>query len=263
LATGADIIVKVDGDGQIDPALVPRLIELIRIGEADYVKGNRFYARQSVRGMPRARLVGNVALSFMTKLSSGYWRIFDPTNGFTAIHRHALSLLELSTLSRRYFFETDMLIQLGNIRAVVRDMPMTARYGDEESNLAVGSVLPEFFGKHLRAIVRRFVYWYFLRDFSLASVNALLGLLMLVSGGLFGAVTWVQGLGTGRLTPTGTIMLAALPVLLGTQLILNFLSYDISNEPSVPLQRFMPPLQGSASPVGELERATETFRAGS
>jgi hypothetical protein len=190
----------------------------------------------------------------MTKLSSGYWHIFDPTNGFTAIHRHALSLLELSSLSRRYFFESDVLIQLGNTRAVVRDMPMSARYADEESSLAIRAILPEFLGKHLRATASRIVYWYFVRDFSLASLNGSLGLLLLVWGALFGAVSWAHGIETGRPTPTGTIMLSVLPILLGAQLLLNFLSFDMGNEPSVPLQRFATP----ARAVAALERSAMT-----
>ncbi len=80
IADGADIIVKVDGDGQMDPALIPNFIEPILAGEADYTKGNRFFYLEEIRAMPKVRLFGNAVLSFMTKLSSGYWDVFDPTN---------------------------------------------------------------------------------------------------------------------------------------------------------------------------------------
>jgi dolichol-phosphate mannosyltransferase len=91
MSNGADILVKVDGDGQISPRLIPLLIAPLLRGEADYAKGNRFYSIYNIRQMPRTRLFGNAVLSFLTKLSSGYWSIFDPTNGFTAVHVAALS----------------------------------------------------------------------------------------------------------------------------------------------------------------------------
>jgi len=83
---GADVIVKVDGDGQMTPTLIPQFVKPIISGEADYTKGNRFVDLEMLRAMPRIRLIGNAVLSFMAKISTGYWDIFDPTNGFTAIH---------------------------------------------------------------------------------------------------------------------------------------------------------------------------------
>jgi dolichol-phosphate mannosyltransferase len=93
LRDGHDIMVKVDGDGQMDPTLIPYIVAPIARGQADYSKGNRFFNIQDVKQMPAARLVGNAGLSFLTKLASGYWTIFDPTNGFTAIHARILERL--------------------------------------------------------------------------------------------------------------------------------------------------------------------------
>jgi glycosyltransferase involved in cell wall biosynthesis len=245
LELGADIVVKVDGDGQMDPALIPRLIRLIELGEADYVKGNRFYVRKGVEQMPAVRLVGNAILSFLTKLSSGYWSVFDPTNGFTAIHAEALRLLDLDLLSKRYFFESDMLIQLGDLRASVRDMQMSAVYANEVSGLKVRAVMFEFAWRHTRAAIRRIVYWYFVRDFSLGSVNLLLGLVLLAFGIGFGAHAWWESIRTGEAATAGTVMLATLPILVGIQMVLSFLALDIANEPKAPLQRFA---AGSAGP---------------
>lgn len=236
LEQGADIVVKVDGDGQMDPALLPRFIKPLAAGLTDYAKGNRFYSRHAVRQMPGVRLFGNAMLSFFTKLSSGYWSIFDPTNGYTAIHRAALEQLNFSNISKRYFFETDMLVNLGNIRATVMDIPMDAAYGDETSHLKISRVIPEFAGKHMIATIKRIIYNYFLRDFSFASLCLFFGLLLFLFGVIFGAVNWWQSLYTNIPTPTGTIMLAMVTTILGFQLLLSFLNYDISNEPSVPLQ---------------------------
>src|SRR5688572_26336234 len=137
LARGATIVVKLDGDGQMDPALLPDLLAPLLRGEADYTKGNRFFDVEVVGRMPMARLLGNAVLSFMSKASSGYWTLFDPTNGYTALHAAALRRLPLEKLSPRYFFETDLLFRLNTVGAVVEDVPMPALYGEESSNLRV------------------------------------------------------------------------------------------------------------------------------
>lgn len=124
---GNDIIVKIDGDGQMDPILIPNFIEPIQTGEADYTKGNRFYNLEKIKEMPPVRLFGNAVLSFLAKLSTGYWDLFDPTNGYTAIHSDVVSQFPFDKISNRYFFETDMLFRLNTFRAVVIDIPMDAQ----------------------------------------------------------------------------------------------------------------------------------------
>lgn len=234
---GADVIVKVDGDGQMDPSLIPNFIEPIIAGEADYTKGNRFFDLEEIRSMPKVRLFGNAVLSFMTKLSSGYWDLFDPTNGYTAIHADIARHLPFEKISHRYFFETDMLFRLNTLRAVVVDVPMDARYGDEMSNLKISKIIGEFLVKHLRNLSKRIFYNYYLRDMSLASIELPLGLFLFISGCGFGVYHWLNSLQQGIATPAGTVMLAALPILMGTQLILAFLSYDIANVPRRPLHK--------------------------
>ncbi|RSE89146.1 glycosyltransferase family 2 protein [Achromobacter denitrificans] len=236
LEEGAEVIVKIDGDGQMDPRLLPRFINPILAGEADYTKGNRFFDLEAVRAMPKIRLLGNAALSFMTKVSSGYWDLFDPTNGYTAIHRDVASHLPLNKISRRYFFETDILFRLNTLRAVVIDIPMDAHYGDEVSNLKISKIVGEFFFKHIRNFAKRIFYNYYLRDMSLASLELPLGLLLLVLGGGFGIIQWIQSMSMGVSTPSGTVMLSALPVIIGTQLVLAFLGYDIASVPKRPFQ---------------------------
>lgn len=239
LADAMDIVVKIDGDGQMDPAIMPRFLAVLEAGEADYCKGNRFYRVATLEGMPRGRLVGNAVLSFLSKLSSGYWQIFDPTNGYTAIHAAALRLLPLEALDRGYFFESDMLFRLNTIRAVVRDVPMTAVYNDEISNLKVSQVVLPFFGKHVRNFAKRLVYNYYLRDFNLASVEWPLGLALLMFGTIFGASKWASVVAAGEVASAGTVMLAALPILVGIQMLLSAFNFDIQNVPRTPLQRLL------------------------
>ncbi len=232
---GMEVIVKLDGDGQMDPKLMPGFIFPILEGEADYTKGNRFYYLDELGAMPRMRLLGNAALSFLTKISSGYWDLFDPTNGYTAIHRDIARQLPLDKISRGYFFESDMLFRLNTLRAVVVDIPMNAKYGDEVSNLKISSVVGEFLLKHLRNLVKRIFYCYYLRGMSIASIELPLGLSMFLFGGLFGARQWISSINSGLAASAGTVMLSALPIIVGLQLILAFLSHDIRSVPSKPI----------------------------
>ena len=234
---GADVIVKLDGDGQMDARLIPIFIQPIVAGLADYTKGNRFFDLEEIGAMPKTRLFGNAVLSFMTKISSGYWDLFDPTNGFTAIHADVARHLPFKKISSRYFFETDMLFRLNILRSVVMDIPMSARYEDEVSNLKISKILGEFVIKHLRNFLKRIFYNYYLRDLSLASIELPLGSMLFLFGVSFGGYHWSTSIQLGAATPAGTVMLAALPILMGAQLILAFLGYDIAAVPRVPLHR--------------------------
>ena len=235
VAEDMDVVVKVDGDGQMDPALIPRFVKPIVQGQADYTKGNRFYRPESFQSMPKLRRFGNLALSFMTKFSSGYWPNMDPTNGYTAVSVKVLQALPLEKLSRRYFFETDILFRLNTIRAVVRDVPMEAVYGEEVSNLKISSVLPEFLRGHLVRSAKRYVYSYLIRDFSIGSLYSLVGALFLLFGALFGGSHWLHSIVTGIASSNGTVMLAGMSVLIGVQFLIAFLHYDVGNVPSVPI----------------------------
>lgn len=232
---GMDIIIKVDGDDQMNPKLIPYLIAPILDGEADYTKGNRFFDLEQIHTMPKARLFGNAVLSFMTKMSSGYWDLFDPTNGFTAIHSKVAKHLPVDKISKRYFFETDMLFRLNTLRAVVVDVPMDAHYGDEVSNLKISKVVGEFFIKHMRNTFKRIFYNYYLRNMSLASVELPVGLLLFLFGLTYGLSHWIAGYQSNTLASSGVVMLSALPLILGLQLILAFVGYDISSVPSRPI----------------------------
>lgn len=234
LADGHDILVKIDGDGQMDPALVRRFVQPIIDGTADYTKGNRFFFLENARGMPLARLVGNSALSFLTKLSSGYWNIFDPTNGYTAVHCFLAEQLVERRIDQRYFFESDMLLNLYLLRAVVQDVPMAAVYAQERSNLSIRRIVLPFLFKNLRNISRRFFVHYLIRDFSLVTLEAIVGFLLLAFGIVAGASFWMGSFTSGEAATAGQVMIAALPILSGTQFILSALNFDIRNVPTVP-----------------------------
>lgn len=231
IADGAQVLVKIDGDGQMAPELAAQFAAPILRGEADYVKGNRFFSVATVGAMPATRIIGNAGLSFLTKLSTGYWDLFDPTNGFTAIHAEVAAALPLDQIHPRYFFESDLLFRLATIRARVLELPLISLYADEVSHLSELRSLMSFPLLHLRNLIKRIVYNYFLRNFSLASVNLVAGLLLVTFGLLFGGGQWIQGIVTGVPATAGTVMLGALPFLLGVQLLLGFLAHDIASTP--------------------------------
>lgn len=230
LEIGSDIIVKIDGDGQMDTSRINELINPIRIDHADYTKGNRFFDVEAVRAMPKIRIIGNLGLSFLTKLSSGYWRIFDPNNGFTAISRNKLLLLPLNKIDNGYFFESDMLFRLYLVDASVRDVPMPSIYGEEKSSLKIRRVVIEFPFKHLRNLSKRIIYSYYLREFNLASIELPLGFVLILFGSSLGVNSWLNGISSGQPTEPGTLILVALSILMGFQLILAFLSFDMNDK---------------------------------
>jgi dolichol-phosphate mannosyltransferase len=232
LAEGSDIIVKIDGDGQMDPKMINRLLRPILETNAGYTKGNRFFNVEDIRKMPKLRILGNLVLSFMSKLSTGYWRIFDPTNGFTAIRADVLSLLPLNKIDNRYFFESDILFRLNIARVPVVDVQIPAHYGTEKSNLNIPRTIIEFPRKHFRNFVKRIVYSYYLREFTLASIELPLGIVLILFAIISGTHNWLHSLSTSIPTETGTIVLIAMSFLSGLQLILGFFAFDIANAPS-------------------------------
>ena len=231
LENNATIVVKIDGDGQMAPGLIPRFVKPIVDGRADYVKGNRFFNLSDLGGMPKSRLIGNAGLSLLSKASSGYWSIMDPTNGFIAIHAKVLEALPLEKVSDRYFFESDVLFRLGTIRAKVFEVSMPAIYRDEQSNLSPAKSFFQFSALHVNRFFKRFFYNYVLRDFNVATLTSVFGLVAFLFGISFGINRWMHSIESGIPATIGTIMIALLPVVLGAQLLLFAMQYDVSNEP--------------------------------
>lgn len=234
----ARFIVKLDGDGQMNPLLIPRLLEPLKNKQADYVKGNRFYDLGSLQKMPGMRRFGNTILSFINKMVSGYWNIMDPTNGFTAISAVALQHLPLDKIADRFFFEQDMLFRLNTIRAVVTDYPMNAEYDQENSNLKIRKVLFSFPFKYISRMYKRIFYTYFLRDFNVGSLELVLAFLFMGFGIIFGSIKWAHSIVSSQPATAGTVILAGLPVILGFQSFLSFLHFDLTNIPQKPISGF-------------------------
>lgn len=230
LAGGVDIVVKMDGDGQMDPANLPDLLDGIIDGNADYAKGNRFMGRGLGR-MPIHRLLANITMTLLTKIASGYWHVFDPQNGYTAIRAKTLARMDLEALHPGFFFENDMLVQLYFSRARVVDVPTSTRYGEEVSDIDPVQILLSFPFLLFRRFARRFVRHYILQDFSPIALYSFFGVTLFSAGVGFGGFHWMTSIKTGVLTSTGTIALAGLPILLGFQLLLQAVALDMANTP--------------------------------
>jgi glycosyltransferase involved in cell wall biosynthesis len=126
---GADVVVVMAGDGQMDPSDLPRLLDPIAEDRADYAKGNRFAFFEVWREMPPSRILGNMLLSIATKATSGYWRVFDSQCGYTAITRHALGVIDLERVFPRYGYPNDLLARLHAAGLRVVDVPVRPVYG--------------------------------------------------------------------------------------------------------------------------------------
>ncbi len=229
---GATICVKLDGDGQMNAADIDDLVVPLTEGWADYAKGNRFVDLRSLQRMPRLRLFGNAVLSFASKLACGYWNMLDVTNGFTAVRTALLRRMDFDRVNDRYFFETSVLIELNILRATTVDVEMPARYGDEESSLRVSRVAATFPWLLFRGLLRRFYWRYLIEEFALVSVCVLIGLPLLIGGTVFGAKHWIESIQTGVPATAGTVFVAALPIILGFQLLLAALMLDVISSPT-------------------------------
>lgn len=231
LKYGTDIVVKMDGDGQMDPSFLSNLLDPIIENGYAYAKGNRFLDNSRLKQMPTLRLIGNYGLTFLTKLASGYWHVFDPQNGYLAIKAEALKLVDLDHLAKRYFFENDMLVHLNIFGFPVKDVPIPARYGDERSSMSLSEVLITFpvylWGRFWYRIYQKDV----LRDFSPVALFWFVGLSLFTWGFLFGAYTWGKSTLLHRLASTGTVMLSVLPLVIGFELILQAIILEIKESP--------------------------------
>lgn len=226
-----DIVIKIDADDQMDINYIPQLLDPLVSQEFEMTKGNRFRDLKALKKMPFIRRFGNLGLSFLTKLATGYWNNFDPTNGYFAINCSVLKAIELPKLSNRYYFETSLIAELYFIKAKIRDIAMPAIYGDEKSNMKVWKMPFVFIKKLTLTFFKRIIKNYFLYDFNMASIYILLGVPMFLFGLVFGIYNWIYYATQNVFAPTGTIMLVTLTIILGFQLLLQAIHFDIVNAP--------------------------------
>lgn len=230
LAEDLDVSVVMAGDAQMDPDYLPDLLDPIADDGVRFTKANRFYTRDSTSGMPRYRLIGNVILSVLTKFASGYYHLFDPQNGYTALHKDALRRLDLDAISSNYSFENSLLIHLNVLRVRARDVPIPAVYGEEVSTMRMRRVIPAL----LRTLIGGFWFriWrkYVFPSFGPFAIVFFGGLFLTTVGLAAAAVITVLSFNDVTASPA-TVMIAIAPLLAGIQLLVSALSIDISESP--------------------------------
>jgi glycosyltransferase involved in cell wall biosynthesis len=225
----ADLIAKIDADGQMDPSYLDRFVRVCRLYGCDYVKANRFGHLDDIAAMPKIRLWGSVVLSFLTKLVSGYWNVFDPQNGYLLITRQMLKRLDLQRIHRGYFFENSMLILLNILRARIGEIYLPAVYAGEASSMKLGKILRTFPGHLLGGLVYRIYQKYFFRSLSPFFLLLVFGLICSIWGCLWGGVAWYKSYSTGIPATTGTVVLALLPLILGWSALLQAFVLDVQD----------------------------------
>ncbi len=230
LELGADVSVVMAGDAQMDPAYLPDLLDPIAEEGVEFTKANRFFSRASFAGMPRHRFVGSVVLSFLTKAASGYWHLFDPQNGYTAVSRAALERIDLDRVSLGYQFENDMLIRLNIADVWARDVPVPAVYGREVSGMRMSRVIPAISGLLFRGFWRRILLKYVLYSFSPVALFLFVGLFLFLFGSGFGVWVFWEAM-NDQVPSAATVMAAAAPLLTGTHFLVNAMMLDIQESP--------------------------------
>jgi glycosyltransferase involved in cell wall biosynthesis len=231
IADQMDIVIKMDADNQMDSSYIPELLHPLIKNKFQYSKGNRFKDLQALKNMPSIRKIGNLGLSFLTKMATGYWNNFDPTNGFFAIKVEILKKLNFNNIDNRYFFETSLIAELYHQEAKIFDVTMPAIYGEEKSSMKVWTIPFIFFPKLFKVFFQRIVKSYFLFDFNIASLYIITGLPLFFFGIGYGVYNWVYYSSKNILTPTGTIMIATITLILGFQLLLQAIQFDIQKAP--------------------------------
>ena len=225
----ADLVAKIDADGQMDPEYLDRFARAAVRFQCDYVKANRFAHIEKLPTMPGIRLTGNLLLTFLTKFVSGYWNVFDPQNGYVMITRKMLKRLDLKLLDSSYFFENSMLINLNIMRAKIAEIYLPAQYGSEESSMRLSRILATFPGKLLCGYLYRVYHKYVFRSLSPFALLLFFGIIAVSWGTVWGGMAWWRSYATQIPATTGTVILALLPLLLGWSSLLQALVLDVQD----------------------------------
>ncbi len=229
IAQEIDVTCVMAADGQMDPDDLEVLARAVAVGECDYAKANRLVTGQAWQLIPHTRYLGNAMLSFLTKIASGYWHVADSQSGYTAASLETLKMLDLDRVYRRYGFPNDMLVHLNVWNRRVRDYPSRPIYGvGERSGIRLRKVVPRISWLLLKGFFWRMGQKYVIRDFHPLVLFYTLGLLLFAAGFLLGLLEVGLRI-AGNELPAATIVLVALLVISGLQLLLFAMWFDMES----------------------------------
>jgi glycosyltransferase involved in cell wall biosynthesis len=229
IALGVDVTAVMAADGQMDPDDLEMLVRAVALGETDYAKANRLFTGQAWQLIPRTRYLGNAALSFLTKIASGYWHVADSQSGYTAVNLETLKLLDLDRVYRRYGFPNDFLVHMNVFNRRVRDYPSRPIYGvGERSGIRLRHVVPKISWLLLKGFFWRMGQKYVIRDFHPLILFYTLGIVLFGAGMALGIAEVVLRI-LGNPITSATIVLVALLVISGLQLLLFAMWFDMES----------------------------------
>lgn len=226
----ADLIFTMAGDAQCNQDYMSNMIDTLLDEKLDYVKANRFVHLEELKQMPVYRRIGNTTITILTKFSSGYYSIFDSQNGYGVFTRKTLQNLPIQHIGRRYDYENTLLISLAIMGAKIKDEPVPAIYGEEQSTIPVFKTTLRALKVVWNGFWRRVFHKYVVVNFHPIALFFFSGLLLNFVGLSFGLYLVIVKLLTGITPSSGTVMLAVLPVILGFQLLLSAVTMDMNNE---------------------------------
>jgi len=229
LAEDLDVVCVMAADNQMDPADLPMLVLPVARGEVDYAKANRLFTGQAWKLIPRARYLGNAALSMLTKVASGYWHVADSQSGYTAISGAMLAQLDLERVYTGYGFPNDLLVHLNVWNARVRDFPSRPVYGvGERSGIRYHRVVPRISWLLLRGFFWRLGQKYVIRDFHPLVFFYAFGFLATLAGLVLGIIELAYRI-AGNQVSVGTVVLIALLLISGSQFTLFAMWFDMES----------------------------------
>ncbi len=226
-----DIVAVMAGDNQMDPEQLPRLLTPIIEGRADYTKGNRLISKDFRQGMSKWRFLGNAMLTMITKIGSGYWHLMDPQNGYTAISRQALEVINLDSIYPYYGYCNDLLIKLNTFGMKVEDVVMPARYGRERSKIKYSSYILKVAPMIFRGFLWRLKTKYVVLDFHPLVFFYIASMILVPTGVLFSLWIFFQKwyhIPVSQNFP----LLAVFITLMGIQLLLFAMLFDMQADKS-------------------------------
>jgi glycosyltransferase involved in cell wall biosynthesis len=228
-ADSYDVTCVMAADGQMDPDDLEMLVRAVASGECDYAKANRLFTGQAWQLIPRTRYLGNAVLSFLTKIASGYWHVADSQSGYTAVNLETLKLLDLDRIYKRYGFPNDLLVHLNVWNRRVRDYPSRPIYGvGERSGIRLRKVVPRISWLLLKGFFWRMGQKYVIRDFHPLILFYMLGIVLFGAGFLLGVAEVALRIAGNQIT-SATIVLVALLVISGLQLLLFAMWFDMES----------------------------------
>lgn len=225
-----DIVCIFAGDNQMDSKYLTLLLDECINNNVDLVKGNRFAHLNELKKMPKIRIVGNIIITLIAKIATGYWSMADPLNGYTALKIKTFKNIDSAQIALRYDYEASLLIQLSLVNAKIKDISIPAKYGEEKSDIKLIKDSFKILATFTKGFFKRLFIKYTLTSLNPIALFYFCGIFLSLFGSFFGLYVAINSIGPKSAT-TATVMLSVIPFIIGVQFILQAIILDIQAEP--------------------------------